>query len=298
MTRNPLETFGSLLPDEELFSDKDDAEGDEPKDESKTKDSKVEDKEPDSELTAKLTALEQKYALLEKAQSTVNETLKRETGRIQSLTDRLETKDDSSLRTELQAEFGAIYETLSAISDQEILALPTDLRDKLRVAADKAGKEAQASSLDQNIKEQLQAALKVALPQDPAQGQVADAAPGAADVASQLQLQLNALQSQLESAIRARGLDPDDDVFDWAAANTKLKAGGYARTAFDEVNKDFVEALDKATDADDADGRRQKAKEGAKTSPDPTGGSRSDEDKLNEGTLEERIARLRKLGAI
>lgn len=306
MAENPIiEAFGNLLPDEDFPILRDDDKDDE--DTSKdTSDSESESKDDEKStgdqdalgaVTKELETLKAQNEALKQAQDSVTTELKRYAGRVQSIADRMDQNPSDDLQDNLRKEFGAVYEVLSRIAEDETLSLPSDLRSQVRAAADKSREQTQADATVKAIKEQVAEALKGVLPTKPAQVDGQEPSSETSTVASQLlKTQLYAFQLELENDIRARGLDPDDDLFDWKAADRKMKAANYSSTVMNEVREEFKTATDKAAEV----AKDDKARESNKTteSPGSAGAGATGLDKLGSASLDEGLKLLREIGAI
>lgn len=233
-----------------------------------------------------LTALRKEFVALQATQKqmveAVNQTLKREVGRIQSLEAKLTQTPDTS-DPKLQAEIGSVAEALSdALMSVDDSALDPVAKQKLAAATAERKREAGVSELQ----DRLEAGLKQLL--DERLGQQDTTSADQASTDSRVNDAL-ALETEVVREFADYGLDPDD--YDWEEAKSLYATGG-AQSVRSHVRTKIAEALRE----DGAATRRQKRKDSAGETPESVGGTKTLEAKLHESAGSVGLDILREMG--
>lgn len=258
-------------PDADPKTDPEEGETEEEQDGDAAKDDAPSEEEPSAD--DRLAELER----LSADQRSTIEDLRRTVGRAQSIAARLDDdKTNDELRDELRALSQRTADTIAAVVDG---LDPTMVDSKLRAAV--AATQAEAASAAERAK--LIAELRE-------EGIINK--PNAEPEVDETREAANELGREMVTLIKGVGLDYKDEAFDWDSLRVTLAAEGptAVRTA---VMKTIREQI--AADASDTrrEGRRTKTSPAPAAAPPKTGVN-----ELDEGTLEERIARAKAMGII
>lgn len=222
----------------------------------------------------------ERIAALEKANEradAISTDLRRSVGRVQSLLDRMETatgKTKLDLESALEERFNEVSGLLEEVSGNvDSAILPDSVKEKVRNARAQAAQRSAAVNIDKLVEEKIAAMLP--RPQS-----------------NEVPADWRAFERQMESSIKAAGLDPDGDEFDWPYVGTLLAAGRR-----DSAENYFTSIIEAHTNG----AKLQAKKESAAESPAGSGAaSKQWHEKLGDKnvSLEEKINLLRSQGAL
>lgn len=225
-----------------------------------------------------LEKLQTRVEAYEKDKETVAD-LRRSVGRFQAELDKLskvEQLTDADVDAKVKTELGSTQELFAElVNSMDDTVLDPSLRAKINKTIEDAQRAADRDSLTRDVEEKVKAVLKEALPEAPQP----------------------AARSSLETAIveEIQGFGLDDTTFDWSEASTVFNSDGEAA-----LRKYFRGQITEKLEEDRADKRRQTRKEDSTTSPDPTGASRTELEKLGDKStpLDDKVKILRDMGAL
>ena len=229
------------------------------------------------EVTKRIAVLEE----ANKHAETLSTDLRRSVGRVQSILDRMETATgqtradlESSLNDKFN-ELSGLLEDVSGSIDPAIL--PDSVKEKVRSARQQAAQRAAAVNIDKLVAEKVQAMMPTPVPTN--------------DVPAEWR----AFEREIETTIKAAGLDPDNrEMFDWNYAGYLLGQG-----RMDAAKAYFASTVESNLPNND---KLQSKKESAPNSPTGVGAGTSKEwhEKLGDRniSLEEKIKILKGQGAL
>ena len=222
----------------------------------------------------------ERIAALEKANEradAISTDLRRSVGRVQSLLDRMETatgKTKADLESALEERFNEVSGLLEEVSGNiDPAILPDNVKDKVRNARAQAAQRSAAVNIDKLVEEKIAAMLPK-------------------PVTNEVPADWRAFERQMESSIKAAGLDPDGDEFDWPYVGTLLAAGRR-----ESAENYFTSIIESHTNS----AKLQSKKEAASESPAGSGAATKQwHEKLGDKnvSLEDKINLLRSQGAL
>lgn len=247
-------------------------EGEDPETSDDTSDDDEQEDEEDAPLT--LDAVRELIAKETGAHAQTLRQLNTTVGRLQSIMDRQAKsppKDDESVKL-MQERYGEVSELLTLlVSGMDETVLSPEVRERIAAAQREAQRRADKEEILKEVRE--------------ANKPPADDGPSTEDL-------LMEFQGEMEALIKQAGLDPDDELFDWSGAAVQALQRGGTTAARAYFIEQIGEGLKEKGAATRRDSRKKNAGKGS-----PKGQASGDKDPLSTGSLDDRLAALRALGA-